>query len=170
METTHSFENFPIRIVLLSNLLSLSIYGLGIFIINRLGWAFSLLYLFYIFIFEYRLLRFHCTKCYYWGKTCGFGKGRLSSWIFKKGDSSKFCMKTMTWKDMIPDILITLLPLITGIILLISKFDLILLFALLLIIILTTFGNGLIRGSYSCKYCKQKELGCPAELLFNKGK
>jgi hypothetical protein len=170
MEKTNSFENYPIRIVILSNLVSLAIYGLGFFIVYRLGWTFSFLYLFYILIFEYRLIRNHCTKCFYWGKTCGFGKGRLSSWIFKKGDNSKFCIKNMTWKDMIPDMLISLIPLIIGIILLIIKFNFIILFELLLLILLTTIGNGFIRGTYACKYCKQKELGCPAELLFNKGK
>jgi hypothetical protein len=31
-------------------------------------------------------------------------------------------------------------------------------------------GNAMLRGSLACKYCKQKELGCKAEQLFNKGK
>jgi hypothetical protein len=170
METIKRYENYPIGIVLLSILVSLAIYGLGFFIIYKLGWAFSILYLLYISIFEYRLIRYHCTKCFYWGKTCGFGKGKLSAWIFKKGDISKFCMKDMTWKDIIPDILISLIPLIIGIILFILKFDLILLSALLLLILLTTIGTGFIRGSLTCKYCKQVELGCPAYLLFNKEK
>jgi len=170
MEIINKFENYPLRTVLLSNLVSLAIYGLGFFIIYKLEPVFSFLYLLYILIFEYRLIKNHCTKCFYWGKTCGFGKGRLSSWIFKKGDISKFCIKDMTWKNMIPDILISLIPLIIGIILLILKFNFILLFALLLLILLTTIGNGFIRGTLTCKYCKQRELGCPAEMLFNKGK
>ena len=37
------------------------------------------------------------------------------------------------------------------------------------IVILTTIGNGFIRGTLTCKYCKQGELGCPADRLFNKG-
>jgi hypothetical protein len=27
-----------------------------------------------------------------------------------------------------------------------------------------------VRGQLACKYCKQRELGCPAEQLFSKTK
>jgi hypothetical protein len=74
----------------------------------------------------------------------------------------------MTWKDMIPDLLISLIPLITGIVLLIIKIDFFLLFAVILLIVLTTIGNGFVRGRLTCKYCKQRESGCPAEKLFSK--
>ncbi len=170
METVNKYENYPAGTVILSNLVSLGIYGIGFMIIFRTGFIFSILYLLYILILEYRLIKNHCTNCYYWGKTCGFGKGRLSSWFFKKGDTSKFCIKNMTWKDMIPDILVSLTPMIAGIILLILKFDFVLLSALLLLLLLTTTGNGFIRGKLTCKYCKQRESGCPANKLFNKEK
>jgi hypothetical protein len=170
METIKGHENYPVGIVILSNLVSLAIYGLGFLIISRLGFAFLFLYLLYILILESRLLKNHCTNCFYWGKTCGFGKGRLSSWVFKKGDIAKFCLKDMTWIDMIPDILVSLIPFAIGVILLVFKFDFVLLSALLLLLLLTTIGNGFIRGTLTCKYCKQRELGCPADLLFNKGK
>jgi hypothetical protein len=168
MEQEKKYENFPIPVVILSNLVSLSIYGLGFIIMIRLGLIVSLLYIVYIFVFEYRLIRYHCVSCYYWGKTCGFGKGRVSSVFFKRGDPSKFCTKEMQWKDMIPDLLITLIPILTGIVLLIFKFDLILLGAIILLIVLTTAGNGFIRGQLTCRYCKQRDTGCPAFELFNK--
>jgi hypothetical protein len=168
MKTARVFENYPIWIVILSNLVSFTIYGLGFIIVVRLGLIVSILYLIYVLIFEYRLIRFHCINCYYWGKTCGFGKGRISSMFFKKGDISKFCIKEMSWKNMIPDLLVTLIPLSIGIFLLIAKFDFMLLFAIGLLIILTSFGNGFIRGQMTCSYCKQREIGCPAEKLFNK--
>jgi hypothetical protein len=136
----------------------------------RLGWIAAVLYLVFILAFEYRLISKHCVNCYYWGKTCGFGKGRLSSLFFKRGDPSKFCDKEMSWKDLIPDLLISLVPLIIGIVLMIIKFDFILLFAVIILIVLTTFGNGFIRGTLTCKYCKQRELGCSADKLFNKEK
>ena len=74
----------------------------------------------------------------------------------------------MTWKDMIPDLLISLIPLLAGIVLLIVQFDIYLLATIVLLAFLTTSGNGFIRGKLTCKYCKQRELGCPAEKLFNK--
>jgi hypothetical protein len=170
METIKRYESYPIWIVILSNLVLLAIYGLGFLIIFRLELVFSFLYLLYVLLLEYRVIRNHCTNCFYWGKTCGFGKGKLSSLFFKKGDISKFCIKDMTWKDMVPDILVSLIPLVIGLVLLIIKFEIILLAELLVLILLTTTGNGFIRGTLTCKYCKQKELGCPADLLFNKEK
>jgi hypothetical protein len=167
MEITKTHENFPAWIVMLSNTVSILIYISGFIITLSLGWIAAVLYLVLILAFEYRLLSRHCVNCYYFGKTCGFGKGRLSSLIFKKGDPSKFCEKKISWKDMIPDLLVSLVPLIIGIVLMVIKFDFILLFAAIILIVLTTGGNGFIRGKLTCRYCKQREIGCPAERLFS---
>jgi hypothetical protein len=170
MKTTQTYDNFPVWIVMLSNLVSILIYSSGFFITLRLGWIAAILYLVFILAFEYRLISKHCVNCYYWGMTCGFGKGRFSALFFKRGDPAKFCNNDMSWKDMIPDLLISLVPFIIGIILMIIKFDFTLLFAASILIVLTTMGNGFIRGNLTCRYCKQRDLGCPAEKLFNKDK
>ncbi|MCK4662962.1 MAG: hypothetical protein KAT68_08865 [Bacteroidales bacterium] len=170
MIKTKKYNNYPFGMVVLSNTVSFLIYGLGFLIMFRLGWIISILYLIFILILEYRLIRNHCVNCFYWGKTCGFGKGKLSSWFFKKGDISKFCQNEMTWKDVIPDLMVSLVPFITGIVLMIIKFDYVILIAVILLMLLSTLGNGFIRGSLICRYCKQKELGCPADKLFNKDK
>jgi hypothetical protein len=170
METIKSYDNYPVWIAALSNLLSLLIYGCGFIIMLRTGWIVASLYLIFILTLEFRLLSRHCVDCYYWGKTCGFGKGRISSWLFKKGDSSKFCNNKMTWKDMIPDLLVSLIPLVTAIVLMIIKFDFVILFSVVLLVILSTTGNGFIRGKLTCRFCKQRESGCPADKLFNKDK
>jgi len=74
----------------------------------------------------------------------------------------------MTWKDMIPELLIALIPLVMGIVMLIVNFKIIILAAVILLILLTTAGRGYIRGSLTCRFCKQRELGCPADKLFSK--
>lgn len=168
MESIKTYDSFPVRIVILSNLVSILIYSSGIFIIHRIGWIAAALYFAFILVLEYRLLSRHCINCYYWGKTCGFGKGKLSALIFKKGNPADFCSKQMSWSDMIPDLLVPLIPLIIGIILIIIRFDIILLSVIVTIVLLTTAGNGFIRGNLTCRYCRQRELGCPAEKLFNK--
>lgn len=168
MEKTEKFENYPFSTICLSNLVSLGIYGSGLYIMQKAGWFFALPFLLFILWFEYRLIRYHCTHCYYWGKLCGFGRGRVSAWLFKQGDPSKFCLKDMTWRDMIPDLLISIIPLLTGIVLLILDFQVFLLFAMIVLTMLMTMGNAYIRGRLTCSYCKQKELGCPADALFNK--
>ncbi len=87
--------------------------------------------------------------------------------MFRQGDSAKFCVKKMTWKDMIPDLLVSFIPFTIGIILLIIRFDIKLLFAVIALIALSSYGSGFIRTKLTCKYCKQRELGCPAEQLFS---
>lgn len=170
MDASHRYENFPGGIVLVSNAVSLGIDILGFLILVRAGLLFAVLYLIYILILEYRLLRYSCTNCYYWGKVCGFGKGKISSWLFTKGDNSKFCLKQITWKSMIPDLLVSLIPFVAGIILLIREFSVDLLLMLLILMLLTTQGNAYIRGKLTCRHCRQQELGCPADLLFKKEK
>jgi len=168
MEITTSYERFPGWIIIVSSLFSILVYLSGLIITLNVHFVAGAVYMAFILAFEYRLLSRHCTRCYYWGKSCGFGKGMVSSWLFRKEDPSRFCEKEMTWKDMIPDLLIALVPFITGIVLLIISFKAIILAAVLLLVILTTAGNGLIRGSLTCRFCKQRELGCPADKLFNK--
>jgi hypothetical protein len=168
MATAKYYDSFPVRVVILSNLVSILIYSSGFFITLQLGWIDSILYLLFILVLEYRLLSKHCVNCSYWGKTCGFGKGYISSLFFKRGDPSKFCKNNITWKDMIPDALVSLIPLLIAIVLMIIKFELILLFATIILIALTTIGNSFVRGTLTCKYCRQRETGCPAEQLFSK--
>ncbi len=163
------YENFPWWIVIFSNLVSLAIYTSGLFIIYHVSLIFALLYLVFILVLEYQLIRTGCINCYYYGKLCGFGKGKSSGWLFKKGDPAKFCARDFSWKDLIPDILISAIPLLTGIVLLIIEFNFFLLLASVLVVLFTTFGNQFIRGKLTCANCKQRERGCPAFELFNKG-
>jgi|WetSurMetagenome_2_1015567.scaffolds.fasta_scaffold01513_10 hypothetical protein len=167
METAKTYENFPAWIPVVSNSVTILIWAAGFVIMLRLGWVAAAVYLAFVASLEYRLISRHCVNCYYWGRTCGFGQGRLSELLFKKGDSEKFCSGGFSWKDMIPDLLVSLVPLAAGIFLLILRFDLLLLVALLLIVALSTAGNSFVRGSLACKFCRQREIGCPAEKLFS---
>lgn len=166
MEIPKTYDNFPFRIVILSNSVSILIYLSGLVITLSLSWIVAIIYILFILALEFRLLSKHCVNCYYWGKSCGFGKGRLSSLFFKRGDQSKFCEKSFSWRDLIPDILVSLVPLLIAIALLIVRFNFMLLFAAIVLTGLTTAGNGFIRGNLTCKFCKQREIGCPAEKLF----
>ncbi|MBM3233879.1 hypothetical protein FJZ19_02170 [Candidatus Pacearchaeota archaeon] len=161
-------ENYPLWAVFLTNLVSIGIYLIGIFIILQIGIIWLVLYLIYILFLEIKLMRGHCVDCYYYGKTCAFGRGRISSLFFKKGNSKNFCNRKITWKDLIPDFLVSLIPVIIGIVLLIINFSFLVLLWVVLLIILTSAGNAFVRGKIACKYCKQRKIGCPAEKLFKK--
>jgi hypothetical protein len=170
MKEEPCYENYPFWIVFLSNLVSIAIYLIGAFIVYQIGLIWLILYLVFIGTLEFRLIKGHCADCYYYGKTCAFGKGRISSIFFKKGDAAKFCKKQMTWKDIVPDFMVSLIPAIIGIVLLIKRFNWILLSLVIALFLLTSAGNGMIRNQLACKYCRQKGIGCPAEQLFSKKK
>jgi hypothetical protein len=156
--------------VFISNLVSVLIYAAGATIIFQLGWIWLALYLLYILGLEIRLMKKSCVNCYYYGKFCAFGKGKLSALFFKKGDPKAFLKNKITWKNIIPDFLVSIIPLAVGIVLLITNFSWLVLGLIILLAFLTSAGNSYVRGSLACKFCKQREIGCPAERLFNKNK
>ena len=162
------YRSFPASIVIISNLLSLAIYVIGAYMMFRIHLIGLILYILYILILEFRLLRGHCVNCFYYEKACAFGKGKMSSLFFKKGDCRKFVRSNITWKDIIPDFLVTIIPLIAGVMLLIMDFEWLILIVLVMLIILGFPGMGLLRGKMACLHCKQRMIGCPAEQLFKK--
>jgi hypothetical protein len=168
MNKIKTYENFPFWMVAISNILPLLIYIIGAYILYRSWVGFFVLYIIYCFWFETRVLRKSCRNCYYYGKICCFGKGKLCSLLFKKGNSKDFCKKEISWIDILPDFLVSIIPFIAGVILLIKNFNWIILLLMVIIIILSFGGSAFIRGNFACRYCKQREIGCPAEKLFNK--
>ena len=84
-----TFEDFPWRTVLACNAVGLSIYAIGLCLMSRLGTAWGMLYAAYCLWMEWRVLSGSCRSCCYFGKRCGFGKGRLSSLLFGKGTGQK---------------------------------------------------------------------------------
>jgi len=165
-----TYENYPCWIILISNFVSILIYLAGSFIIYQLGLAWLGLYIIYILFLEIRVMKKSCVNCYYYGKCCAFGRGKLSTLFFKKGNPKNFACRKITWKSIIPDFLVSIIPFIAGIILLILKFNWLVLLSVILLLILASFGNSFVRGSLACKHCRQRELGCPAEQLFSKNK
>jgi len=168
MQNNKVYENFPVWIPLLSCILSIAIYTLGAFIFYQLAVFFTILYLIYCLWIEFRILQKSCANCYYYGKICGLGRGKLSPLFFKKGNPERFMEREISWKDLIPDFLVLIFPLVGGIIVLIRDFTWLVLVLMVILAVLSLCGNAIIRGSLACKYCKQKELGCPAEQLFSK--
>lgn len=161
------FENYPMKTVAISNLVSISIYLIGSYIIYQIGALWLIAYVAYIAFLEIRLLR-NCAECYYYGRLCAFGQGRLSSAIFKKGNPKNFSQRKIAWKDILPDFMVSIIPMLVGIWLLIMRFNFLLLAMIVVLFLLTSAGNGFVRGSLACNHCKQRELGCPAERLFKR--
>ena len=163
-----SYESFPLGPVILCVIFSLFLYFLGAYILSGLWIGFALLYLLYCFGIELNVLYRSCRSCYYYGKRCGLGKGWMCDKLFKKGDPQHFLQKQITWMTMIPDFLVFIFPIAGGIILLILRFSWITLGLLIILAVLSFGGTATIRGKFACNYCKQRELGCPAQQLFQK--
>jgi hypothetical protein len=165
------YENYPGSTVVISNSLTFAIYALGLYILSQAGLIFGLLFLVFILGKEYSLLFGACRNCWYYGRTCMSGRGRIAAIFFKKGDNAKFSARDIGWKDLMSDILLFLIPLVAAIALMVMHFSLWILAAALLLLGLATMGNGYVRGKLACAFCKQRELGCPAQRLFEgKGK
>ncbi len=168
METIRTFENFPIRLVAIAVLVNILIYISGAFILAGFGSIMMALYILFCVGNEVHVMKTSCVDCYYFGKWCALGRGKLAPLFFKKGDPQRFNKKSISWKDLLPDMLVTVFPLVGGIVLLIKDFSWWIVLALILLLALTFQGNYLVRTRIACAFCRQRELGCPAEQFFNK--
>jgi hypothetical protein len=166
MHEAGCYENYPAMVVIISNLVPFLIYGIGAYILYRFSLVLVVGYVLFILFLELRLLGTHCRDCYYYGKTCAFGKGQLSRIFFTRGQPEVFNQKKITWKDIVPDFLVFMVPLLAGILLLIQGFTWTILTLVIALFLLGFPGNALVRGQLACRYCKQREIGCPAERLF----
>ncbi len=166
MEERECYESFPAWIVVLSYLMTVAIYAAGAYALAGLGIVVSVVYLLYCLAIEIRLLKVGCVDCYYYGKRCGPGRGKLCSLLFKRGDPERFAAKQATWLDMLPDFLVLIFPLAGGIVSLVLDFSWLRLAALVVLVALYLGGNAVIRGAFACRYCRQGAIGCPALALF----
>ena len=169
MEDAETYESFPVGAVILCYLVTLLTYAVGAYVLAGFGVLVSILYLSYCVWIEVRILRASCTGCYYYGKLCGLGRGRLCSLFFKRGDPQRFVEREVSWTNVLPDFLVAIIPIFGGIILLVKDFSWPLLAMLVILVFLYFGGSAVIRGSFACKYCKQREIGCPAQELFGGG-
>lgn len=125
-----TYNNYPLWIVALANILMLVVYVCGAYIMFKLNLITGILYIIYIVLLERHFFKEGCIHCYYYGKLCAFGKGIIAAKFFKKGNPEKFCQREIGFKDLIPQIFVVLIPLIVGIALLASRgFDILILTA-----------------------------------------
>jgi len=167
-ENDNAYENFPFRLIVFSVLVNIAIYGVGVAILSGLGPLLAGLYLIYCIGVEMHVMKTGCVDCYYYGKWCAFGKGKVAPLFFKRGDPGRFIARTISWKDLLPDMFVVIIPVIGGIALLLQDFSWTMVLLISILMALSSGGNYVVRSKIACRYCKQRELGCPAEQLFAK--
>lgn len=161
-----AYDQFPLPLVLLCVAVNMSIYISGAYLMAQLGKTFMILYVLYCLWLEIRLYAVSCRHCYYYGKLCAFGKGKLCALLFKKGSPDLFLNKKINCASLIPDFLVPLIPLAVGGFFLVQNFSWPRLIFIIVLAILAFPVTGYLRVSISCKYCKQKETGCPSVQFF----
>lgn len=167
--TEDKLENYPIKIVCVSAILTIISYLLGTlvwYVLNPvLGFLFLLLAASTLII----SMKLRCTNCYYLGKYCNFGLGKLAAILFKKGDLNEFSNP----KKVIPTAILSfgtmLLPIIAGIGLILFDFSLMNLGLLIIYILFGILPNFFVRGNF-CDKCMQGQLGCPSYEQMIKGR
>lgn len=164
------FENYPARTVLIVWLVNLIVYLASVYLIWRLGALWGVLAIVYLFVVEFSTYWEGCTHCYYYGKRCYSGRGRIAPWLVKKGNPQKFCEKPVTFWNLLPHALVSIAPLIVGIILLIQDFNWLILICTSLPLLQWFMGNQLIFGILACPHCEQGRRCCPAQAFFGKKK
>lgn len=165
MET---YENFPPRQVAATLLVTASIYAVGAAILAGFGTALAGVYLLFCLGNELQIMKKSCTDCFYFGRWCAFGRGKAAALLFKRGEPRHFHAKHITWKDLLPDMLVVVFPLVAGSVLLLQAFSWTTLVLLAVFAALSFGGTYLIRSRIACAGCRQRELGCPAEQFFSR--
>ncbi|MBN2142940.1 hypothetical protein JW711_06455 [Candidatus Woesearchaeota archaeon] len=163
------YDGYPAWIIVVTATTAIATYLAGGYIMFTLHFLTGWLYVAYVLIMECSLYKEACPNCCYYGKLCAFGKGKIAKLFFKKGDSKKFGTRKLTWKDLIPQMLVVLVPLLVGVALLISRGWNWLIFIAVLYPFLNWFMlNPVVYGQLACKHCKQGRKCCPALQFFSK--
>ena len=160
------YERFPLRITLPIILFSLVMYAFGAFLLLRLHPVVSLLYLVYCAGVELNVMYRSCRSCVYYGKRCAFGKGWLAARLFSQGDPASFATKDVSALNLIPDFLVVVFPVVGGLISLVFAFSWVILGLIVVFLVVFLVGTATIRGKAACRYCMQRERGCPAAQMF----
>jgi len=156
-------EDYPIGCVIGQNILFLTYFGIGFMGMLPLriyGFPIiSVLYALFLIIMLLLVLRKHlCTHCYYYGKLCSTGWGKLSVLMFGKNSGNYQLgvkLAGVTW------ILATAIPIVGIILALILEYSPSNLTFLILFILLTPVN--FVSHRKACKKCKMRFI-CPASM------
>lgn len=154
------YQSYPTYLVVLNVLEVVAALAVGTIVIGQLGlWAvlgYALVGLLAVVL----CLAFGCTRCYYYGRVCGTGLGKIAALMFKKREEEEFgksLSQTLSW-TLVGVVL--LLPIAAGLVSLREGFSLprllwLAAFLGLMIAIVVTHSRS------ACKHCQEaKERRC----------
>ncbi len=153
-------EEYPWSVVVIENLVLALWIFLGTIVITQVNLLIGMIYiasaLFMILIVMRKLI---CTRCYYYGKRCHVGWGKISSLLFDQGNIEEF--NTCAGQKVAPILfgLLALIPMIFGVISLVKDFKISKL-VLVSVLLCTILYSSVVARKKSCAKCKVK-LICP---------
>lgn len=146
----------------MSTFLTLLSYTLGAFILYLVNVYWMIGYFVLVLASLFTGMEYRCRFCYYYGKRCASGMGILVAVIFEKGASEEFKNNKNLILPAIFDFANLFLPIVMGVILIITKFSNLVLALFIFYLAVVLFPGFFLRKNLYCKNCKQGELGCPA--------
>ena len=160
------YESYPWWNVLIDNLVSYSTAVVGLYLLYLIHPVLAILFFLYILYVERSIYKEGCIHCYYYGKVCHSGKGKLAKIFFKQGSGKGFTERTVGWKDFLPQMLGSFATIIAGAYLLFQQFSWGIL-ALTLWPLISWFAcNPIVFGKLACPHCKQGAICCPVYEMF----
>ena len=151
-------HSYPKPVILIRWIILGAAFGLGIYFFWNIHSFLGLAYVIYSLVALTLILPLsRCISCYYHGKACNTGWGRVAAYLFPKGDESKY-VENYTYNIFLH--LLWILPLLVSLAQLArrrSLLALILFGAYLLILLL----ERIILKKLACARCHQREF-CPA--------
>ncbi len=153
-------EEYPKVVIIFGNFMMMLWIASGTtacwFLYPLAAWIYLALAIITVFVILRKLV---CPDCYYYGKWCPLGWGKLSSLFFKKGDVEKFTTGIGLKLAPLTYGLLSLIPLILVVISLFLGFSLFKII-ILVFLLLISFYSGAISRKKTCAKCKMK-LICP---------
>lgn len=156
-------EKYPLQAVVSNNLAMLIWIALGTiscwYLYPLAAWIYLAVALIMVVVVLRKIV---CTNCYYYGKWCSTGWGKLAALLFKQGEMERFSKSTGVKIAPITYILMSLVPAVLLIISIVQESSvqkIVVLGCLLLITVYSAF----INRKKSCRNCKMK-LACPGSV------
>ena len=152
------YENYPKYIIVFRWIILLLAFVLGIYVLLDFYYMLAVVYVLYsVMALTLILPLSRCVSCFYYGKFCNTGWGRVASYLYRKGDESKYVDH---YNYAIFLHLLWLVPLLVVLLQLARKRN-ILALSILVIYLFILLIEKIILKKLCCRRCHQREF-CPA--------
>lgn len=161
-------ERYPASRIILTNVIMLALFFTGAYLCSLFHPIAGIVYIVTVLLVIYILMRkLVCTNCWYYGKWCGSGWGKLAALMFKQGEIEKF--PGCTGVNIAPMVygLASLIPLAIGILVFILHPTLRIQASISIVLLVGfSFYSSVAGRKKQCSVCKMRFI-CPGGNIAN---